>query len=125
LSGTISSSNNTVVGAKAAIGTDLGFNNTLIGANTNVSQNGLFNCVALGESSACTASNQVRFGNTSTTSIGGVVGYTNLSDGRFKKNIQEKVKGIDFIMKLRPVTYQLDIEGLNKKYIPPAEQLMV
>jgi outer membrane cobalamin receptor len=57
----------------------------------------------------------VRLGNTFTTSIGGVVGFTNLSDGRYKKNIQEGVKGIDFIMKLRPVTYQLDISGLSKK----------
>ena len=27
----------------------------------------------------------------------------------------EAVKGIDFIMKLRPVTYQLDMAGINKK----------
>jgi hypothetical protein len=96
----------------------MGFNNTLIGAKADVTQDDLFNCVALGESATCTASNQVRFGNTFTTSIGGFVGYTNLSDGRFKKNIQETVKGIDFIMKLRPVMYQWDIEGLNQKLSP-------
>jgi hypothetical protein len=42
-------------------------------------------------------------------------GYTNLSDGSYKRNIQEAVKGLDFIMKLRPVTYQLDGAGINKK----------
>jgi hypothetical protein len=54
-------------------------------------------------------------GNSFTTSIGGIVGFTNLSDGRYKKNIQEDVKGLAFIMKLRPVTYQLDIVGINRK----------
>ncbi len=115
LTATTGSSNNTVVGANVETIFNLGFNNTLIGANSSVNQNGLFNCVAIGESSRNTASSQVRLGNTATTSIGGVVGFTNISDGRFKKNIQEAVKGIDFIMRLRPVTYQLDISGLNKK----------
>jgi trimeric autotransporter adhesin len=113
---TVSAQFNTAVGYNAGSGSNMGFNNTLIGANADlVFLNGLFNSVALGESSRCDGSNQVRFGNTSTTSIGGVVGYTNLSDGRYKKNIQEGVKGIDFIMKLRPVTYQLDVTGINNK----------
>jgi trimeric autotransporter adhesin len=106
---------NTAVGFNSCSGFNLGFNNTLIGANTSVSQNGLFNCVALGESSICTASSQVRLGNFATTSIGGIVGYSNLSDARYKKNVQEAVNGIDFIMKLRPVTYQLDITGISSK----------
>jgi trimeric autotransporter adhesin len=107
---------NTAVGYNAGSGSNMGFNNTLIGANTDlVFTNGIFNSVALGESATCDGSNQVRFGNTSTESIGGFAGYTDFSDGRYKKNIQEGVKGIDFIMKLRPVTYQLDITGLNKK----------
>jgi trimeric autotransporter adhesin len=112
---TVSAQFNTAVGYNAGRGFNLGFNNTLIGASSNVNQDGLFNCVALGESSRCTGNSQVRFGNTSTTSIGGVVGYSNLSDGRYKKNVQEAVKGIDFIMKLRPVTYQLDVTGINNK----------
>jgi hypothetical protein len=114
----ISSQFNTAVGFNAADGFEMGFNNTIIGANADVNQAGLFNCVALGESATCTASSQVRLGNTFTTSIGGFVGYSNLSDGRFKKNIKETVKGIDFIMKLRPVMYQFDMEGLNQKLYP-------
>ncbi|MBL7745477.1 MAG: tail fiber domain-containing protein, partial [Chitinophagaceae bacterium] len=35
--------------------------------------------------------------------------------GRFKRNVQENVKGLDFIMKLRPVTYNLDITNASKK----------
>jgi hypothetical protein len=115
LHATVNSQNNTAVGYFAANLFNLGFNNTFLGANSDANQAGLFNSVAIGESARITGSGQVRLGNTATTSIGGVVGYTNLSDGRYKKNIQEEVKGIDFIMKLRPVTYQLDISGLNKK----------
>src|SRR4030095_3342629 len=115
LSHTSSSQFNTAIGYLAGANRNMGFNNALIGAKADVTQDDLFNCVALGESATCTASNQVRFGNTFTTSIGGFVGYTNLSDGRFKKNIQETVKGIDFIMKLRPVMYEWDMEALNEK----------
>ncbi len=40
--------------------------------------------------------------------------WTTFSDGRFKKNIKEDVPGLIFINKLKPVTYNLDIEGLDK-----------
>lgn len=107
--------NNTAIGNSAAGSFTPGDNNTFLGANTALNQAGLTNCVAVGESAVCTASNQVRLGNATTASIGGIVGYTTIpSDGRYKKNIQEDVKGIDFIMKLRPVTYQLDMERINK-----------
>jgi hypothetical protein len=36
-----------------------------------------------------------------------------LSDARFKKNIQENVKGLDFVMALRPVTYNIDVTMLS------------
>jgi hypothetical protein len=42
------------------------------------------------------------------------VNLTVTSDGRFKKNIQENVPGLEFINQLRPITYNLDITGLNK-----------
>ena len=59
-----------------------------------------------------TASNQVRIGNSSVTSIGGYAGWTNFSDGRYKLAVNENVKGLDFVMKLRPVTYRLDMNRL-------------
>jgi hypothetical protein len=107
------SSGNTAVGFQAAFNFDLGADNTIIGAGADATANGIVNSVALGKDARVTANNQVRLGNALTTSIGGVVGFSNISDGRFKKNIQEKVKGLDFIMKLRPVTYQLDIAGIK------------
>ena len=76
--------------------------------------NDLNNSTCLGFITRGTANNQVRLGNSSVTSVGGFVGYTNLSDGRYKKNVQEDVKGLDFIMKLRPVTYNLAVNDLAK-----------
>jgi hypothetical protein len=49
----------------------------------------------------------------STTSIGGFANWSNFSDGRFKRNIQQNVPGIEFIKKLRPVTYTLDVDAIN------------
>ena len=46
-------------------------------------------------------------------SIGGFADWTNVSDKRFKKNIEENVVGLDFIMKLRPVTYNLDVDKID------------
>ena len=51
-------------------------------------------------------------GNNSVTSIGGVVSWTSLSDGRFKRDISETVPGLDFISKLRPVTYHMDMDKM-------------
>jgi trimeric autotransporter adhesin len=106
---------NTAIGFNAGSRFSIGSNNVFLGSDADAAGNNIFNSVAIGRSARVTGSNQVRFGNATTTSIGGIVGYTNLSDGRFKKNIQDGVKGLDFIMKLRPVTYQLDLEGINRK----------
>ena len=72
------------------------------------------NSMALGNVARITADNQVRVGNTSITSIGGYVGWTNLSDERFKDNIVENIPGISFIAKLRPVSFNLNISKLNQ-----------
>lgn len=72
------------------------------------------NSIALGYLSTVTASNQVRVGNSSITSVGGQVGWTTLSDGRFKRDINENVPGLEFINKLKPVTYHLNVAGVSK-----------
>ncbi|MEZ4960183.1 MAG: tail fiber domain-containing protein [Saprospiraceae bacterium] len=66
-----------------------------------------YNSAAIGYGAAVSGNHEIVFGNTSTTTIGGTVDFTALSDGRFKTNIQENVAGLDFIRQLRPVTYQL------------------
>ncbi|CAN5706254.1 hypothetical protein BH10BAC2_BH10BAC2_42970 [soil metagenome] len=71
------------------------------------------NSMALGNAARITASNQVRIGNGSISSIGGWEPWTDLSDARFKKNIKENVPGLEFINRLRPVTYTMDVTQLR------------
>ena len=61
------------------------------------------------------ASNKVRIGNGAVTVIEGQVPFTTPSDGRFKFNIKEDVKGLDFIMRLHPVTYQFDVKRFDTR----------
>jgi hypothetical protein len=72
------------------------------------------NSTALGNGSRITTSNQVRIGNSYITSIGGYQNWTNISDGRFKKNVKENVPGLKFINLLKPVTYNLDVEEVSQ-----------
>ena len=117
--------NNTTSNYNCAVGylsqsfANPGYNNTSVGAFTGLATDfdGLFNTIAVGNSTFVTASNQARFGNSSTTSIGGYANWTNISDGRVKKNIKENVPGLAFINKLKPVTYNLDLnaaEGITR-----------
>lgn len=89
--------------------------NTFVGFDADANAAGRSNSTALGRGSRITANNQVRVGNSSITSIGGYIAWSVVSDGRYKKNIKENVKGLEFINKLRPVTYNLDIHSINKK----------
>ena len=67
-----------------------------------------------------TASNTIRIGNSSITQIGGSVAWSNLSDGRYKTNVKQNVPGLDFITKLKPVTYNWDLSKLNEGDGSPA-----
>ena len=44
----------------------------------------------------------------------GLANWTNISDGRVKKNIKANVPGLAFINKLKPVTYNLDLDAADK-----------
>jgi trimeric autotransporter adhesin len=107
---------NTAIGYLALSYNTTGYYNTAIGlaAGPSYSFPNLFNTTALGSEATTTASNQVRIGNSSVTSIGGYASWTKLSDSRYKKNVKEYVPGLEFITQLRPVTYTVDVEGLDK-----------
>jgi len=47
------------------------------------------------------------------TVIEGQVPFTTPSDGRYKFNVLENVAGLDFILHLRPVTYQFDVKRFD------------
>ncbi len=100
---------NTGIGLGALGGNFTGNQLTALGAGAGAID-GLNNSTAIGSSATVDASNKVRIGDTRITIIEGQVPFTNPSDGRFKFNIQENVKGLDFILKLRPVTYQYDVK---------------
>ena len=87
---------------------------TFLGASSDATAH-VYNSTALGHEAIVTAPNQVRIGNTAVQSIGGQVGWTTLSDGRFKKNVKDDVPGLDFINQLHPITYTLDISGIDNK----------
>lgn len=103
---------NVAVGANALDANTTGYNNVVIGDYSGTSGN-YNNRIALGASVDNTASNQVRIGNSSITSIGGYANWSNVSDKRFKTDIQENVVGLSFILALRPVTYKLDLNAIN------------
>jgi trimeric autotransporter adhesin len=107
---------NTANGAYALYSNTIGSANTALGSYANVSTGDLTNTTSIGFNAIADASNKVRVGNIDVTSIGGQVGWTSFSDGRYKKNIKENVQGLSFITSLRPITYTVDINGLNKHY---------
>jgi hypothetical protein len=104
---------NTAVGYQALFNTITGYDNTAVGVNSGPNTATLTNTTALGANAITTVSNSVVIGSTSVTSIGGYANWTNLSDARFKTNINPEKHGLDFILKLEPVTYQLNLKKLN------------
>jgi hypothetical protein len=109
--------NNTANGYVALFHNTTGDGNTALGDYTDVpDQSVLSNATVIGYNALVDASNKVRIGNTDVSSIGGQVGWTTFSDGRYKKNIKEDVQGLKFINLLKPITYTVDINGLNTHY---------
>lgn len=108
----VSGNQNTAIGAQALATNLSGSNITCIGYGADVSTDGLNNASAFGNGAIVTASNQVVIGNSNVTSIGGFANWSNLSDGKYKISVQENVSGLSFIKKLRPITYQLDMNKL-------------
>lgn len=116
LSDNISGTNNIGIGKFALDDNQTGNYNTAVGDDAGYSGSyyNYSNSTMLGAGAYTTASNSIRIGNSSVISIGGQVSWTSFSDGRFKDNVQENVPGLDFIMKLRPVTYNFNIHKLEE-----------
>jgi len=109
---------NAVFGANAFLTNSTGSNNTGIGYGANVAVDGLTNTTAVGNGTIATASNEVFLGNTNVTAVRSAAGVYTTSDGRFKKNIQGNVRGLDFINALKPVTYNYDVKKMNDFITP-------
>ena len=106
---------NTAVGLEALLTNATGNYNTALGQYANTASGALTNSMALGANSTVSSSNAVVIGSSSVTSIGGYANWTNFSDGRYKRNIQQNVPGLAFVRRLNPVTYTLDIAGIEAK----------
>ena len=80
-----------------------------MGNNTDAASNPLYNATAIGADAVVAANSSIQVGDGLVTSIGGQVGWTTFSDGRFKANVRtDEVKGLEFITALNPVTYTYD-----------------
>lgn len=104
---------NTAIGFQSLKGNTLGVRNTSIGNGAFTSGTSFNNSAALGYDAEPGASNTIMLGNSSVTWIGGHSPWYNTSDERVKNDISEDVKGLDFVMKLRPVTYHIDKDAVD------------
>jgi len=121
LANNVGANYNVAIGYQAMQYNVTGSSNTAIGPNSFLgsTSTAYTNSTALGSAAFVTASNQARIGNSSVTSIGGYASWTNVSDARFKTNVKENVVGLDFINKLRPVSYNLDMNAIaNQLHLP-------
>lgn len=123
-----SASNNTAVGYGALTSNTTGKSNTALGVNANVVSGDLTNATAIGAGAVVTGNNQIMLGNSNVVSVqtfgsilsgrniaaswwfdcGGIMGgacYRVPSDFRLKENIVESPLGLDFILTLKPVTF--------------------
>jgi hypothetical protein len=107
------SSLNTGVGYEALNFNTIGGGNSALGYAANVSTINLSNAMALGYEATVNASNKVRIGDANVTVVESAAGSWTISDGRFKTNVQQQVKGLAFIKLLRPVVYNFDVNKYN------------
>jgi hypothetical protein len=117
-------STNTALGYQAGYDGTTHSQCTFIGANATLTTNRT-NVTLLGYGivdAQCTNNNQVCIGNTSIGAGGlraAVTGWTAYSDSRFKTNVKENVAGLAFILKLKPVTYNVAPRELHKIWGTP------
>ncbi len=115
-------SNNTAYGYTSLNTNVTGSNLTAVGSNAQVNADGFNDASAFGYNATTTASYQTVIGDASQTSIGGYANWTNISDGRVKKNIKQNVPGLAFINQLQPITYNLDLDAIDQITQPPVHK---
>lgn len=99
---------NLFAGNRAGITNTTGGQHTILGYYADVSSDNLQNATAIGYNTIVNASNKVRIGNTAVSVIEGQVPFSPVSDRRLKNSIKDLDVGLNFILKLRPVSYYLN-----------------
>jgi hypothetical protein len=116
----VTNSNNTAVGFQAGENVSTGKENTIIGSFAGDDLTTGDNNIIIGFEAAASAvdvSNEITLGNSSISAIRAqVTSISSLSDKRDKTNIEESKYGINFLNKLKPVTFTWDHRdnSLNK-----------
>ena len=93
---------NTVIGNQAYVS---GNNSVAIGNTAYVNGN---NSTVLGSNAFVFGDNKMQLGNTITSVIATSGGYVITSDARFKDNVNDLATSLDFILRLRPVSYNFN-----------------
>ncbi len=99
---------NAATGYQALFNNTSGYYNTAIGYDALITNTSGSNNTGIGWGAlvpSATSDNQVRVGNTSVTYAGVQVAWTVTSDKRWKSDIKNSELGLDFVKKLRPVSY--------------------
>jgi len=102
-----SGGSNVAVGPNAASNVKAATNSVFIGESCAPQGEGQTNQIVIGRQAIGRGSNTVTIGDNTMTSIGGQVAWSNPSDVRLKKDINDSPFGLNFINKLRPVTYHM------------------
>ena len=109
---------NTGIGHSALSTNRRGSYNTALGYGADVPPGasgwGWSNATAIGNGALANASNKIRLGNADVTVIEGQVAFSNASDRRLKKDIMGTRYGLNTILKLRPVDYQMKSNNLEQ-----------
>lgn len=116
------SNNNSAVGSSAGVGNTTGSNNTFVGQSAGSTNSTGSNNTFIGYNSSgatATTSNNITLGDSSITALRcQVTTITALSDERDKTNIKDIPAGLNFIEKLRPVSFDWNTRDGAKVGIP-------
>ncbi len=104
---------NTAIGHYSLYNNSTGIHNTSVGYGAFTDGDSYNNSTGIGYDAEPGASATIMLGNSSITWIGGHSTWNSTSDERAKKSISEDVVGLDFVMKLRPVTYYFDKDKID------------
>jgi trimeric autotransporter adhesin len=106
-----SGNGNTYVGFLAGGNFFGGSNNTMVGNGADaLNPNATFsNSTALGAGAIIDRANMIRLGSSTITRLEAAVNLTVPSDGRVKRDVRENIPGLEFVAKLRPVSYYYDL----------------
>ena len=112
----IGGTNNVAIGVNALCFQTNKNYNTAIGTIALSGNNAWTNCTGLGHNAQVSADNQVRLGDSSTTTVVSQVG--SWSDNRDKADVRDTVLGLNFINSLRAVDYKWDMREDYKTEMP-------